>query len=148
MSLFCIIDSFCSVFRRNLSEGSIMDWVNTSFLTTFYSWVSKNKFKWHSDIIAVRSYFFLLRDTLDKNVKLWSCENCANALTDSTIKFFTDFDYVDVGDEICWWHFKHVGDGFGHQRSLSFEINVGHQHSNNVTNIENQLLTLNHRHHL
>ena len=47
----------CSVFRRNLSEGSIMDWVNTSFLTAFYSWVSKNEFKWHSDIIGLRSFF-------------------------------------------------------------------------------------------
>ena len=45
---------------------------------------------------------------------------------------------MDVGDEVCWWQFKNVGDGFGHfghQHPLSLNINVRRQHPKDVTKI-------------
>ena len=46
---------------------------------------------------------------------------------------------TDVGDEMCWRQLLDVGDGFGrfcHQHSLTFNMSVGHQHPQDVTNIE------------
>ena len=45
---------------------------------------------------------------------------------------------TDIGDEMCWWQFKDVGDGFGHfghQHPLSLNINIGHQNPKDVTKI-------------
>ena len=47
--------------------------------------------------------------------------------------------YIDVGDEMCWWHLWDFGDSFGHfghQHQLSStNIKRCHQHRNSVTNI-------------
>ena len=45
---------------------------------------------------------------------------------------------TDVGDEMFWIQFEDVSDGFsffGHQRPLSLNISVGHQHPKDVTKI-------------
>ena len=51
---------------------------------------------------------------------------------------------MDVGDEMCWWHFWDVGDGFGrfcHQHPLQHynrapTSEICHQYRNYVTNIQ------------
>ena len=51
---------------------------------------------------------------------------------------------TDVGDEMCWRQLLDVGDGFGrfcHQHSLSFNISVGGQDPNDITDIEILALT-------
>ena len=56
---------------------------------------------------------------------------------------------MDVKDEMSCWQLCSVGesfDHFGHQ--LSFSINVGHQHSKDVTNIKIQSPTSTNRHQL
>ena len=58
---------------------------------------------------------------------------------------------MDVKDEMSCWQLCSVGesfDHFGHQLSLSFSINVGHQHSKDVTNIKIQSPTSTNRHQL
>ena len=45
---------------------------------------------------------------------------------------------TDIGDEMYWRQFWDVGDGFGrfgHQRPLSLNNSVGHQHPKDVTKI-------------
>ena len=52
---------------------------------------------------------------------------------------------TDVGDEMFWSKFQDVGDDFGHfghQHPLSFNINVEHQHSKDVTKILTLLPTV------
>ena len=42
---------------------------------------------------------------------------------------------------MCLWQLWDVGDGFGHQHPLYFNISVGHQHPKDVTDIEILSLT-------
>ena len=58
--------------------------------------------------------------------------------------------YIDVGDG-CWRRTENVGDGYSHfglQHPLSFDIGIGHQHSESVTNIEDQSPKSTNRHQL
>ena len=51
----------------------------------------------------------------------------------------TSMSVTDVEDEMCWRQLWSVGDDFRrfcHQHPLSLNINVGHQQSKYVTNIE------------
>ena len=62
---------------------------------------------------------------------------------------------TDIGDEMCWWQFEDVGDGFGHfghQDPLLLNISVrNHQFCNqdldSVANILKLSSTVSHRHH-
>ena len=53
---------------------------------------------------------------------------------------------TDVGDEMCWWQLKDVGDDSGHfgDQYPQFFMSVGHQHSKDVTVTKQYGSTLKH----
>ena len=65
-----------------------------------------------------------------KCLNIWRVEPIINEATSMLV--------TDVGNEMCWWQFEDVGDGFGHfghQNPLSLNISLGHQHPKDVTKI-------------